>query len=372
MSGTPVAPTAAPSEYDRLLALPPALDDDVSLELLDPAPIKRPSRRVFVVAGFSILFIVFVSVFYALEQKPATKPLTILLSLDGTRPQYLELGLTPTLALLRTQGAASAMIPSFPSVTFPNHFTLTSGVYPEIHGIVGNSFFDPALNQSFSYQNPVDNGDGRWWDRIEPIWISATKRGLLTATCFWPGSEAPYHGIRPTYWKKFNYVDISIQLKWIFDWIDLPLEHRPDFITIYLPQIDGAGHTAGPDSADVNATLALVDAKIGELVFGLVKRGLYDSTNLIVVSDHGMAATSTKKVVFFDDYSDPERYHVIINGPLVSLYPSNPKDTPDIYQDFVGGAKASGHFQVWLHDDIPDSFHYNNPRVGPIVLLGEM
>ena len=233
-------------------------------------------------------------------------PKLILISLDGTRPEYLDRGLTPNLSKLASGGVFHRIVPSFPSVTFPNHYSLVTGLYPESHGIVGNSFYDPSLNETFHYSSPVNNGESKWWSQAEPIWITARRQGLISATCFWPGSEAEHGGLRPNYWKQFQFVGIEQELQWILEWIDQPAQLAPDIVTLYIPHIDAAGHSFGPDSKEVNDTLVMVDSRIGDLVSALQSRNLYEATNFIVVSDRMLQVLIN--IDFYDTFS--------LSGPM--------------------------------------------------------
>jgi predicted AlkP superfamily pyrophosphatase or phosphodiesterase len=212
-------------------------------------------------------------------------PILILISLDGTRPEYLRRGITPNLQKLASNGIVHDMVPSFPSITFPNHYTLVTGIYPETHGIVGNTFFDPIINDTFSYTSPLNNGESRWWSAAEPIWITARKQGLISATCFWPGSEAEHDGLRPNFWRKFQYVSVEEELEWVKEWIEQPNHLAPDLVTLYIPHIDAAGHTYGPDSSQLNESLIEVDTKIGNLIEFLTVKKMYEKTNIVIVSD---------------------------------------------------------------------------------------
>lgn len=213
------------------------------------------------------------------------------------------------------------MIPSFPSITFPNHYTLVTGLYPESHGIVGNRFFDPTFNATFVYSKPEDNVESKWWN-AEPVWITAIKQGLKTGICFWPGSEHKHDGFHSTYYKTYNSSTTHAEkLDWIFGWIDMPTPTRPSFIAVYFPDVDHAGHIGGVNSQLVADALMDVDRTLGRLYNGIRDRGLLDSTSIIVVSDHGMTNTAADQVVFIDDYVDINRITLLDNGPVYFIEP---------------------------------------------------
>lgn len=240
------------------------------------------------------------------------RPLTILISIDGFRSDYLERGVTPTLSALAAEGATASMRPSFPSVTFPNHYTLVTGLHPDHHGIVGNSFNDAGLGR-FTMQSKETG----WWNQAEPIWVTAEKAGLLTATMFWPGSETVIDNVRPTYYRAFDQTISGADRVWqVLTWLDSPGNLRPAFVTLYFDTVDTAGHRNGPDAAETTAAVAVVDHDLGALVQGLKDRDLYEQTTFIIVADHGMAATSPDRVTYLDDLIDPAAIQIVYAGRL--------------------------------------------------------
>jgi len=231
-----------------------------------------------------------------------TRPdLVILVSIDGFSPAYLGKGQTPVLDGLVAGGAFGSMRPSFPSVTFPNHYTLVTGLHPDHHGVVGNRFNDAQLG-AFT----MASKESGFWDQGEPIWVTAEKAGVRTGTMFWPGSEVEIHGVRPSQWAPFDQgMPGDARVDRLLSWLDLPVDQRPKLETLYFDVVDTAGHRNGPDAAETRAAAASIDASMGRLIEGLKARKLYDRTMLVVVSDHGMAATSPDRVVWIDDIIDP-------------------------------------------------------------------
>ncbi|TPX72476.1 hypothetical protein CcCBS67573_g05849 [Chytriomyces confervae] len=304
------------------------------------------------------------------------QPVVILVSLDGFRAEYLSRGLTPNLHALATSGISAAyMKPSFPSLTFPNHYTIVTGLYPESHGIVGNVFRDPKLNDTFVYVDPVKNKDGHWWGG-EPLWVTTIKAGLKSGTCMWPGSEAPIKSIVPTYSQAYNgSMPNADRVAKIVSWLSLPAPERPSFMTLYISEVDTLGHKHGPNAPQVNAALTNVDHLVGTLVEGVLKaRGVASlqesGVNVVVVSDHGMTeGYSFDKFVFLDDYVPKERFEYI-NNIVVSIYPKKGEDLMSIYNSLRTASAEHGHWHVWLRDQVPSEYHFrNNDRIGPIVAL---
>lgn len=291
-------------------------------------------------------------------------PLLILMSIDGFRADYLERGLTPQLADIAAHGVrAEVLRPSFPSLTFPNHYSIVTGLVPDHHGLVNNTMVDPTIpRERFTLRNVEAVGNPAWWNDGQPLWNTAHAAGLRSATMFWPGSEAPIHGQHPDYWLRFDAtITPSARVRQVFDWVDLPAAERPRFITLYFDEVDHEGHAYGPDSEAVNAALVHTDAALGQLVDGLRQRGLWDTTNLIVVSDHGMAATPATQLVALDDYVPRKLFRLVTAGALAGIEARRGR------QDELDAAlsKPMAHIQCWRKDRIPVRFRYGSHRRVP-------
>jgi predicted AlkP superfamily pyrophosphatase or phosphodiesterase len=245
----------------------------------------------------------------------------ILVSLDGFHPDYLDRGLTPTLQRLADDGVrARWLIPSFPTKTFPNHYSIVTGLVPDRHGIVDNTMVDPQLGR-FSLQRREAVGDGRWWGG-EPVWVGARRAGLRTATVFWPGSEAAIGGVRPNDWLAYDAAMSAPQrVDQVLAWLGRGPRQRPHFVTLYLDGIDIAGHREGPDSTRVDAALGEADAAIARLLDGLDRLGLRAAVNLVIVSDHGMAALEPGQVLVLDELVDPALVEVVSLSEIFSVNP---------------------------------------------------
>ncbi len=318
-------------------------------------------------AAAALLFATLAPAAFA-QAPPPARPLTILISIDAFRPDYLDRGVTPTLSALAKDGAKAAMRPSFPSKTFPNHYTLVTGLRPDEHGIVTNNMEDAAIpGVRFAMSNTQAVLDRRWWDGAEPIWVTAEKAKIPTGTLFWPGSEAAVHGVWPKKWAHFDQSFSSdLRVEMLLSWLDLKPADRPQLLTLYFDIVDEAGHHFGPDSPQVNAAAAEVDRAIGKLTAGVKARGL--TANLIVVSDHGMALGSESRRVYVDDLLPKEAYKALELGPIGSIYP-NPGHETEVEAALV---KPHDHFECWKKADIPARFHFGkNPRVAPIFCLAQ-
>lgn len=293
------------------------------------------------------------------------RPLTILISIDGFHPDYLRRGVTPTLSSLAAEGAFAEMRPSFPTVTFPNHYTLVTGLHPDHHGVVGNSFNDAELGR-FTMQSKETG----WWDQAEPIWITAEKAGLMTGTMFWPGSETLIDDMRPTYYRPFDQTVTGADRVWqVLTWLETEGSLRPDFETLYFDIVDSAGHRYGPDAEETTAAVASVDRDLAALVQGLRDLGLYEQTTFVIVSDHGMAATSPDRVMYLDDTIDPAALRIVYAGPVVYL-DAAPGREAEVEAALV---KRHPHGECWNRADIPARFMLGaNPRVSSIVCLADI
>ena len=295
----------------------------------------------------------------------ADPPLLILISLDGFRWDYFDKGVSPNLASLIARGVrADAMIPSFPADTFPNHYTIVTGLYPAHHGIIANAIRDPKTGRTFGISKSIEVGDSMWWGG-EPVWVTARRAGLRTATMFWPGSEAAIGGIRPTYWKRYSKtVRGTARVDQVLRWLDLPPDGRPSFITIYFEDVDSAGHGSGPDADAVRQAIARVDEYVGRLLRGLERRTLTARANIVVVSDHGMAAALPGQVVTLSDYISLDDVDVVEVNPTLGLFPKSGRDDR-VYRALSG---ASPRLKVYRADATPPLWHYRgHPRIPPIV-----
>ena len=303
------------------------------------------------------------------RELPAARDPLILISLDGFRADYLARGFTPTLSALAADGVrAEAMKPSFPTLTFPNHYTLVTGLYPDHHGIVNNRMVDPATGKRFVYNDRTTTNDPAWWQG-EPIWASVEKQGMHAATMFWPGSDVAIGGTQPREWLPFDgKMTPDQRVDQLLAWIDEPPAQRATFFTLYIEQIDHAGHDYGPDTDNVNAALREVDAALARLIDGLRQRGLYEHANIVVVSDHGMTATSAQRMIYLDDFIPLEDVEVVNYGILAGIEPHAGK-TADVEARLL---KPQEHAHCWRKTEVPARLHYGtHERIPPLLCLAD-
>lgn len=296
------------------------------------------------------------------------RPVTVLVSIDGFRADYIERGLTPRLAALAKQGTSAAMRPSFPTKTFPNHYALVTGKRPDRNGISGNSIIDPRRpGVMFSLGNAAQALDPFWWTEAEPLWITAEKAGLRSATMFWPGSEVAFDGKRPSDWMRYDKNITNVQrVNTLLDWLRRPAAIRPAFATLYFDTVDTIGHEFGPDSAEVNAALAEVDARIGELVDGAAKLGV--PLNLVIVADHGMRTTDEARVIQLDDLIDRASYIAVETGPYAAIEPVTGTDSRVADALLV----PHDHMTCTRKENLPERLLWGrNPRVAAIICIAD-
>lgn len=297
----------------------------------------------------------------------AARPPVILISVDGLRPDYLKRGVTPHINALAAAGVTTpAMRPSFPSLTFPNHYTLVTGKRPDNHGIVNNTMVDPAIaGVTFTLSNRAAVMDRRWWDGAEPVWVTAEKAGVRTATMFWPGSEADIQGVRPHQWLPFDgTMPNPARVAQILAWIDQP--QRPGLLTLYFDTVDHDGHEYGPGAAETTRAVAEIDARIGDLLAGLKARGVV--ANIVLVSDHGMAEVAADRTIRLDQILPANSFRMVTGGAVAGLEPAEGQDA--VLAEAL--LRAHPHMQCWRRQNIPASLHYGrNPRVPAFVCLAE-
>ncbi len=313
----------------------------------------------------SVLLICCLSCF---AQKTNTQPYLVVLSMDGFRWDYVDSFPTPNLHSIIKKGvSAKSAIPSFPTVTFPNHYTMATGLYPDHHGIINNNFYDSELGV-YKMSDNSKASDGRFYGG-EPIWVSARMQGYTTANYFWPGSEAEIKGMRPNYWKKFNTKDTYQQrIDTVIHWLSLPEASRPHLVMFYFDDPDHLTHSVGPFGSEVRNMVMYLDSMVGQLLSKIQTLPIGQQVNIMFVSDHGMEAVSETRTVELDKYIRKD-WCDKINGHnyLITI---NPKQG---YSDSIlNGLALAPHLKVWRKKDLPERFHYgSNARIGDIVLLAD-
>lgn len=305
---------------------------------------------------------------------PAAGPAPVLLvSMDGFRWNYplLHPEQTPHLRALAAEGiSARELIPVYPSNTFPNHYSIATGLYPAHHGIINNNMFDPRLGAYFHYSLAMDNHDPRWWGG-EPIWVTAIKQGRKSATYYWIGAEALIEGTAPSYMQPFSMAVYTAQpfqqrIDTVLRWLRLPADQRPAVICFYLEETNSIGHKFGPESPELVKTLAMLDGRIGALMGAL--DAAQQPVNLIVVSDHGMTDVSPDRVEYIDDYVGLKDVQIDFQGPQAGLHPLNGATA----EGLVRALSKMTHAKAYLSEDLPARLHLrDNPRIPPVWIMAD-
>ena len=296
----------------------------------------------------------------------------VMLSLDGFRYDYLDKYDAPNLKGLVATGISSkGLIPGFPSSTFPNHYSIVTGLYPGNHGLIGNNFYHRKRGQKYAMKNAEAVTDGSWYGGL-PLWQALQQAGLPTASFFWVGSEANIQGAYPTFYERYNgRVPNTQRVEQTLAWLRLPKSQRPRFVTLYFSTVDSAGHNYGPDSRQVRNAVKAVDKEVGALIDGLAKLGL--PINLFVTSDHGMDSVLAEKVVFLDDHIDLQQWRgkskLIPGGALAYFYSPD----ADLVKRTYAKLRGVANVKVYKAPAFPQSFHFapSDPRTPDLVLVAE-
>ncbi|KAF9929212.1 hypothetical protein FBU30_001772 [Linnemannia zychae] len=301
-------------------------------------------------------------------------PTVIVLSFDGLRADYLKRGITPNFLSVANSGVtAEYMQPSFPTLTFPNHYSMITGLYPSSHGIVANMFFDPKFNQDFNYKIPDKSWDPKWWGG-QPIWETAVHQNQKSAVIMWPGGESQ-RPVRPTYHVRYKSNNpILEKVETLLNWVDLPREERPTLMAAYISEIDNAGHHSGPDSKRTQRALGEVDAALGLFLDGLRARNLDKVINVMLVSDHGMSYVTSEKCIYYDDYIDTSDLLLEESlQPHLGIRTKSSKKTMEIYTQLkLAQQKGNLPFRVYRREEIPERYQFSkNDRIPPVVVMAD-
>lgn len=295
-----------------------------------------------------------------------------MVSFDGFRADYLDKYPAPNFQRVVRNGVRSrGLIPVFPSKTFPNHYSIVTGQYAETHGIVSNRFFDPTRRQTYALGDSKTVLDGSWY-RGEPIWITAEKQGMVAASYFWVGSEAEIKGIRQTHWKEYSPASLtkSMRVDTVLAWLKKPALERPHIVTLYMSDVDGAGHSYGPESPQVATAILAVDSALGRLLDGIEALPIRDSAYVILVSDHGMATYTPETAVVLESLIDTVGVLIADGGPNSNLHVTGGVARAAMIRDSINAKMTHG--RAYLRQEVPARLHYRaDPRIGDVVVIME-
>ena len=297
------------------------------------------------------------------------EPTVVLVSIDGFRADYLDIHKPKFLKKLAKKGLrAKWLIPSFPTKTFPNHYTIATGLLPENHGIIANNMYDPDSDETFALRKREEVQNPRWWGG-EPIWVTAEKQGQKAGAFFFPGTEAKINGVSPTFWKTYDgKIPNQERVDTVLSWFDLPKEKRPTIFTLYFSDVDDAGHGFSPRSKETKKAVKRIDKIIKRLYNGLKKRKIHKKVNLIIVSDHGMAKVDQNNSIVLDEMFDTTLAEKVFwVSEITQIFPK-PGNEEKIYSSIK--AKLPAEARIYKRSEIPARFRYrNNKRIAPLLVI---
>ncbi len=303
-------------------------------------------------------------------QSGGDRQYVVMVSLDAFRWDYDSIYGTPVLDEIAVNGVmAEHLIPSFPTKTFPNHYSIATGLYPDHHGLINNTFYAADLGGKvyrIGDRNMVSNGD---FYGGEPIWVTARKQGVKSASFFWVGTEAPIQGMHPDYWKVYDHdVPFGDRVDTVLTWLSLPPDRRPHLVTLYYEEPDAVSHTYGPISPETGAMVHSLDSLMGVLRAGIARLPHARKVNLIVLSDHGMTEVDDIRYNYIYD-TLPERMVKRIFGgsPVWAVEPvAGKRDSVLMLLNMQKG------MQAWAREELPEHWHYGtHPRIPEIVLVAD-
>jgi len=322
------------------------------------------------IKSYLVILIVLFSVTAAARAQPE-KPYVLIISLDGFRWDYPDRGLSPNLTAMAQKGVrALTFEPAFPSKTFPNHYTIVTGLYPQNHGLINNRFENPFNGEHYRIGDTSAVRDDRWYQG-ETLWATAWRNGIKSASFFWPGSETHLPYKHPTYFKHYNgKISHEERIEGIIHWLQLPPDKRPHLLFLYFSDTDTQGHRHGPDSREVNRAIQLLDEKIGYLQRRLQEIDMLQKVNIIVLSDHGMTGLKADGVIRLWQILGDETVPVAGYGPLVQFFIKDKGQRERVYQKLKAAQKG---FKVYRKEEMPAWFHYSaHPFLGDLIAVADL
>lgn len=311
-----------------------------------------------------ILLLLISSVVVCAQNKD--RPYVVLVSFDGFRHDYVSKYDLPNFkSFIKNGTAADALIPSFPSKTFPNHYTLVTGLYPGNHGLVDNQFYDTQLKVRYTMRdrNLVENPS---FYGGTPLWQLAQQQGVLAASCFWVGSEAPVQGVYPTYYYPYEHeLPNEERISRVIEWLQLPEKERPHFISLYFSLVDTEGHATGPNSEELRHTVKEADRLLGLLMANLKRFNL--PVNVVIVSDHGMMELKQAEetwITLSRYFNTTDTSLIVVNsGTHAFVYTSRADSLVQVLK------KQEKHFVVLKKSELPEHWHFKHKRVGDVLIM---
>lgn len=297
---------------------------------------------------------------------------TVIVSLDGLRWDYAECFDMPFFDRLAKEGVKAVMQPAFPTKTFPNHYTLATGLYPDHHGIIANNFILRDSGKKYSLSNNETKSQGKYYGG-DPIWLTAQRQGVKTATVYWVGSDVKIKGEHPTYWHDYQkrpLLSFDERVSRVIELLSMPQEKRPHLVMCYFNEPDHAGHNHGPNSKKTRKSVEYLDSLLWTLwarIKALPEIG--DKVNLIITGDHGMAWLNEERIVRSDNYIKPEWNAVIEGDNPALIYVKR----PELADSIVDALQGVDHIRAWKKGELPEYLHYGtNPNMGDVVVMPDL
>ncbi|MDR2679241.1 MAG: ectonucleotide pyrophosphatase/phosphodiesterase [Tannerella sp.] len=313
-----------------------------------------------------VSLVMMVLLYYCSPNGKTEQPYLVVLSMDGFRWDYCDIYNTPNLNKIRATGVKAEYIQSsYPTVTFPNHYSMATGLYPDSHGLVNNIFYDSVLRDTFSLSDRDAVSNPAYWGG-EPVWITAETQNLNSAIFFWVGSEAPVQGMYADFWKVYDgKIPYQQRIDTVIQWLQLPEKIRPHLVMFYFSEPDHSGHTHGPESEYTATVVERLDSLAGVLMDKLNRLHIGKKINLIITSDHGMTAVSSDRVVYLSDYLAAHWVEKQFTGAFTHLYTH-----PEYRDSVVQALQNVPNISVFKKENLPERLHYGtHPRTGDIVII---
>ena len=313
-----------------------------------------------------IWFLITISIFLF-----ADEPYVLMISFDGFRYDYDTKTDTPNLDYLRDHGTkAESIQPVFPSKTFPNHYALATGAYAATNMITANRFYDNKFKEVYKVGDNSKIRDAKWY-KAEPIWVTAERQNVKSASYFLVGSEAPIKGYLPSIVKYYDHnFPFKARVDSVMTWFQLPEEQRPHLVMLYFHEPDSAGHKFGPDNPDLIPVIKEMDDLLGYILDSIKKLTIAEEINVVLVSDHGMTTISQEKIIYLDDYvSDMNTLHSYGGGPVLQVHMKEGHD--DLTDQINQRLKSVEHVTTYKREEVPERYHFVNRNTGDLVLVAD-
>jgi alkaline phosphatase D len=292
-----------------------------------------------------------------------------MISFDGFRSDYLDWYDTPNMDRFISKGVrAEGLIPVFVSKTFPNHYSIATGLYAENHGLIGNHFYDPLLDDEYSLSDRSKVEDPKFYEG-EPIWVTAEKNNIQTASYFWVGSEAPIKNTYPTRWKRYDHdFPFDSRIDSVVNWLSMPKKQRPNLCLLYFHEPDHTGHETGPKSNETAMMVTKIDSLFGILITKLEQLPIAKNLNILVVSDHGMTEISSERTIDLSNHIETSKMKQEGSGPYSLLYDMDKNEIGNIVDKLNTVPKIS----AYAKKDIPDRYHFkHHHRIKDVLVIAD-